>query len=93
MPMNDKIVGAISPNLPAFTFPLNSLSIINNGLRKYGSIHKVYSIQNYEPRVKLIDVKSYPDYDNNSFDVTIVYQIIGADVPAQQLQFILQPTR
>ena len=51
------------------------------------------SIINYEPRVQLIDVQAYPDYDNNSFDVTIVYEIIGADVPAQQLQFVLQPTR
>jgi phage baseplate assembly protein W len=51
------------------------------------------SIQNYEPRVQLIDVQAYPDYDNNSFDVIIVYNIIGADVPAQQLQFVLQPTR
>ena len=51
------------------------------------------SIQNYEPRVRLIDVKAYPDYDNNSFDVIIVYEIIGADIPPQQLQFVLQPTR
>jgi phage baseplate assembly protein W len=51
------------------------------------------SIINYEPRVRLIDVKAYPDYDNNSFDVLIIYQIIGADVPTQQLQFVLQPTR
>jgi len=51
------------------------------------------SIINYEPRVQLIDVQAFPDYDNNSFDVTIIYEIIGADVPAQQLQFVLQPTR
>ena len=51
------------------------------------------SIVNYEPRVRLIDVQAFPDYDNNSFDVTITYEIIGADVPAQQLQFVLQPTR
>ncbi|NBO99029.1 MAG: hypothetical protein EBU90_02705 [Proteobacteria bacterium] len=51
------------------------------------------SIRNYEPRVQLVSVNVYPDYDNNSFDVVIVYNIIGADVPAQQLQFVLQPTR
>jgi phage baseplate assembly protein W len=51
------------------------------------------SIRNYEPRVELIEVNVYPDYDNNSFDAVIVYNIIGADVPAQQLQFVLQPTR
>jgi len=51
------------------------------------------SIRSYEPRVNLISVNVYPDYDNNAFDVTIVYEIIGADVPAQELQFVLQPTR
>ena len=51
------------------------------------------SINNYEPRVNLIDVKTYPDYDNNTFDVTVTYRIVGIDVPAQQLEFVLQPTR
>ena len=51
------------------------------------------SIRNYEPRVQLISVDVYPDYDNGSFDAVIVYNIIGADDPAQQLQFVLQPTR
>ena len=51
------------------------------------------SINNYERRVRLIQVKADADPDNNSFDVTIQYQIIGADVPPQSLQFVLQPTR
>jgi phage baseplate assembly protein W len=51
------------------------------------------SINRYEPRVNLIEVKTYPDYDNNTFDVSIIYRIVGVDVPAQQLEFVLQPTR
>ena len=51
------------------------------------------SIVNYEPRVELLDVKAFPNFDNNQFDVLIVYEIIGADVPAQELQFALQSTR
>jgi phage baseplate assembly protein W len=51
------------------------------------------SIRNYEPRVSLINVEVNPDYDNNSFDVKIIYRIIGIDVSPQQLQFVLQPTR
>lgn len=51
------------------------------------------SLNNYEPRVRVIDVKAYPDYDNAGFDVTIVYEVIGADIPPQQLQFVLQSTR
>jgi phage baseplate assembly protein W len=51
------------------------------------------SIVNYEPRVDLNDVIVNADYDNNSFDVIIQYTIVGIDVPTQQLQFVLQPTR
>tara|TARA_B100001996_G_scaffold381659_1_gene371554 strand:+ start:419 stop:820 length:402 start_codon:yes stop_codon:yes gene_type:complete len=51
------------------------------------------SITNYEPRVNLIDVDVHPDFDNQSYDVIINYEIIGADVPQQQLQFVLQSTR
>ena len=51
------------------------------------------SIRNFEPRVELLDVQSFPNFDNNQFDVTIIYEIIGSDIPPQELQFALQPTR
>ena len=51
------------------------------------------SIENFEPRVDLIRFTTSPDFDNNSFDATIVYEIIGADIPPQELQFVLQKTR
>ena len=55
--------------------------------------HIRQSINNYEPRVELIDVKTFPNFDNNAFDVTITYEVVGADVLPQQLEFVLQPTR
>ena len=51
------------------------------------------SIRNYEPRVELLDVEAFPNFDNNQFDVNITYEIIGSDIPPQDLQFALQPTR
>jgi len=51
------------------------------------------SIINFESRVNLKDVIVSTDFDRNAFNVMIVYEIIGADVPAQQLEFVLQPTR
>ena len=51
------------------------------------------TINNYEPRVDLIDVNVEPNYDNNEFNVTIRYYIVGIDVLPQQLSFALQPTR
>ncbi|MGA1046747.1 MAG: GPW/gp25 family protein [Minisyncoccia bacterium] len=51
------------------------------------------TIKNYEPRVELIEVEVSPNYDNNEFNVTVRYEIVGIDVPIQQLVFALQPTR
>ncbi len=50
------------------------------------------SIERFEPRVKLVEVKISPDFDNNSFDAVITYENIGADIPPQELQFVLQQT-
>ena len=51
------------------------------------------SIRNYEPRVNLEEVDIEPNYDNNQFDVRITYRIVGIDVPPQQLEFVLLPSR
>ena len=51
------------------------------------------SIRRFEPRVILDDIIVKPDFDNNSFDVLIVYRIVGIDIPTQQLEFVLQSTR
>ena len=51
------------------------------------------SITAYEPRVILLSVEVNPEFDNNEFNVKITYRIVGADVPPQELQFVLQQTR
>lgn len=51
------------------------------------------SIRKYEPRVSLTNVEVIPNYDENSYDAIITYRIVGIDVPSQQLEFVLQPTR
>ena len=51
------------------------------------------SIETYEDRVQLIDVLADPNFENNGFDLTITYEIIGRNIPAQELQFVLQSSR
>ena len=62
-----------------------SASIIEDEIRN--------TIDNFEPRVRLIDVSVAPDYSNNEFNVTLSYDIVGIDVLPQQLSFALQQTR
>ena len=75
-----RISGSLFENLDDITG-----DIINDEIRN--------SINNWEPRVDLLNVDTRPDPDNNAYAVTITYEIIGADVAAQQLEFVLQPTR
>ena len=51
------------------------------------------SIKNFEPRVNVREVRVVPDFTNNEMNATIVYEIVGIDVPPQQLDFVLLPTR
>ena len=51
------------------------------------------SIINFEPRVNLSFVNVKPNPDDNEMNVTIEYEINGIDIPPQQLDFVLLPTR
>ncbi len=62
-----------------------SANIIRNEIKN--------SLKLYEPRVNVREVEVKPNFDQNEFNATIIYEIIGADVPPQELQFVLQSTR
>ena len=51
------------------------------------------SINRFEPRVNLRTVRVSPDFDNNAYEAVVIYDIVGIDVPAQELEFVLQATR
>jgi phage baseplate assembly protein W len=50
-------------------------------------------INNYEQRVANTVVQVDPIPDLNEFEVTITFDIIGQEIPAQQFSFILEATR
>ncbi len=60
-------------------------SIINDQIRNV--------ISNYEPRVSDVEVEVDPRPDTNEFEVTVIFDIIGQEVPTQQFSFILEATR
>tara|TARA_B100000902_G_scaffold334481_1_gene333656 strand:- start:1664 stop:2068 length:405 start_codon:yes stop_codon:yes gene_type:complete len=83
--------------------PFNSLigSFINqslfeqadNGLLSTIRTQIETSINNFEPRVTLTNVKVDHPPDTNDLEVTIAYTIIGQEANPQEISFILQPTR
>ena len=51
------------------------------------------AIENYEPRVDNVQVDVDPRADQNAFEITISFNIVGQEVPPQQFSFILEATR
>ena len=51
------------------------------------------AITNFEPRVDDLQVFVNPNSDQNSFDVTVVFDIIGQEFPTQEYTFLLEATR
>jgi hypothetical protein len=51
------------------------------------------SINNFEPRVNNVRVEVDPDPDQNTFNVTVIFDIIGQEFPTQEYSFLLEATR
>ena len=51
------------------------------------------TIDNFEPRIKLNEVIVKPNLDNNAFDVSIRYTVVGVSASIQVLSFALELTR
>ena len=51
------------------------------------------TLKNYEPRIELSEVFVTPNFEDSSMDVIIQYEIVGIDVPEQELTLALEPTR
>ena len=51
------------------------------------------AIQNYEPRISELSVSVEARPDDNAFEVTVNFSIVGQSLPLQEYSFILEATR
>ena len=51
------------------------------------------TIYNNEPRVGNVNVVIQGLPDSNEFEIEVIFEIIGLDLPIQNFTFILEPTR
>jgi len=51
------------------------------------------ALNNFEPRIGDVDVNVDAQPDINSFEITIIYDIIGQEFPTQEYTFLLEATR
>ena len=51
------------------------------------------TLAEFEPRIDVLSIETYPNYDSNSFDVDMTYVIVGSDDPPTAVQLVLNRTR
>ena len=51
------------------------------------------AVNNFEPRVDNVRVEVSPSPDTNEFEILVVYDIVGQELPTQEYSFILEATR
>ena len=51
------------------------------------------AIENFEERVENLYVEVDPVPDDNTFNVTVIFDIIGQEFPTQEYSFLLEATR
>ena len=51
------------------------------------------ALDNFEPRIENVTVAVDPNPEVNSFDVTVIFDIIGQEFPTQGYSFLLEATR
>ena len=51
------------------------------------------TVRNFEPRVDNLIIEPSVRPDDNTFNIKLIFDIVGLDVPTQTFTFLLEPTR
>ena len=51
------------------------------------------TIETFEPRIRVLQISATPNFDDNGFDITMTYNVIGTDTPPVTVDFFLSRTR
>jgi len=66
-------------------FERSTVTIIEDQVREV--------LANFEPRVSNVGIQVDARPDDNEFEVTVFFEIVGLDAPPQSFSFLLEPTR
>ena len=64
----------------------------------YGTANQIKNnirdtIETFEPRISILRISATPNFDDNGFDITMTYRIVGTDTPPVTVDFFLSRTR
>ena len=51
------------------------------------------TLTKFEPRIQILSLEVWPNFNDNAFSVEMTYQIIGSNNPPTAVEFLLERTR
>ena len=51
------------------------------------------TLSTYEPRIRVLSLSTNPNFDDNGFDVELVYEVVGREDLPRSINFFLERTR
>ena len=99
--IKQSIVNLLLTNKGERFFAPNIGSSISNLLFEpldYGTASLIQSeikatLETYEPRIQIISIVATPNYDDNGFEVELVFEVVGRDDIPLNVNFFLERTR
>ena len=51
------------------------------------------TLTEFEPRIQILSLDVWPNFNDNAFSVEMTYEVIGSDNPPTAVEFLLERTR
>ena len=51
------------------------------------------TLKSYEPRIRILSLSTTPNFDDNGFDIELVFEVVGREDIPREITFFLERTR
>jgi phage baseplate assembly protein W len=51
------------------------------------------TLRSYEPRIRILSLSTTPNFDDNGFDIELVFEVVGREDIPREITFFLERTR
>jgi phage baseplate assembly protein W len=81
----DSRIGSSLSNLLFETLDFATAALINSEVEN--------TIKFYEPRINILSISTNPNFNDNGFDIELVFEVIGREDSPTSINFFLERTR
>ena len=78
-------IGSSLSNLLFEILDYGTASLVNTEIQN--------TLKSYEPRIRILSLSTNPNFDDNGFDVELVFEVVGREDLPRSINFFLERTR